>query len=231
MTVVVVIEAMVILLLGVLVAGLLRSHAEILRQLHSLGAGGDESVASPGGLRPRSTGFEKAPADVLAGIDIHGGALSVSLKQGRHDTLVAFLSSSCLSCQAFWKEFSGNFELPTPNTRTVIVTKGPASESPAKVSDLAPPKIPLLMSDDVWDTFRVPMTPYFLLVDGQARVIGEGAASNWKHLVGLLKQAASDARHPESLDTSGRAQFTDIQLSRSGIHPGDRSLYENPLDK
>ena len=39
MTVLVVAEAAAILLLGLLVAGLLRSHAEILRRLHELGAG------------------------------------------------------------------------------------------------------------------------------------------------------------------------------------------------
>ncbi|MGH9223505.1 MAG: hypothetical protein ACRD2W_06890, partial [Acidimicrobiales bacterium] len=39
MTVVVLIEAVVIALLGLLVVGLLRSHAEILRKLHDLEAG------------------------------------------------------------------------------------------------------------------------------------------------------------------------------------------------
>ena len=39
MTVLVVLEGFVILVLSVLVVGLLRSHAEILRSLHDLGAG------------------------------------------------------------------------------------------------------------------------------------------------------------------------------------------------
>ena len=39
MTALIIAEAAVIVLLGLLVAGLLRSHAEILRKLDSLGAG------------------------------------------------------------------------------------------------------------------------------------------------------------------------------------------------
>jgi hypothetical protein len=86
------------------------------------------------------------------------------------------------------------------------------------------------MSDDVWDEFRVPMTPYFLYVDGEARVIGEGAASTWTHLLGLLRQSEADSRtSPVHLDTKGREQFTDSELRGSGIRPGDPSLYENPV--
>lgn len=232
MTAVIIIEGLVIVLLAVLVGGLLKSHAEILRQLHALGASEDGSV-SVGTVhtRPRSTGFEKAPASTLTGVDLAGSTLSVSLEHGRGNTLLAFLSSGCLSCQTFWDEFRGEFDLPTPDTRTVIVTKGPESESASKVRDLAPARIPLLMSDDMWDTFRVPMTPYFLLVDGSGMVVGEGAASSWSHLLGLLRRSAADSADPIHLDTEGRLQFTDTQLRNAGIQPGDPSLYENPLDK
>src|SRR3954466_13754920 len=44
LVVLVTLEAVVIVLLAVLVAGLLRSHAEILRRLHALGAGLDRDV-------------------------------------------------------------------------------------------------------------------------------------------------------------------------------------------
>ena len=57
MAVLVAIEAVVLVLLTVLVAGLLRSHAEILRRLHTMGAGLDpdaaDGVESPVALRPR----------------------------------------------------------------------------------------------------------------------------------------------------------------------------------
>ncbi|HYJ24317.1 MAG TPA: hypothetical protein VE027_04890 [Acidimicrobiia bacterium] len=231
MTAIVIIEGVVIILLAILVAGLLKSHAEILRQLAALGVTeeGAVTVGTPQ-TRPKTTGFEKAPSNTLRGVGLDGADQSMSLVHGRGNTLVAFLSSGCLSCQTFWTEFQGDFELPMPDTRTVIVTKGPGSESAAKLVDMAPPRVPLIMSDETWETFRVPMTPYFLLVDGQGMVIGEGAASSWRHLLGLLRQSARDAV-PVGLDPSGREEFTDQQLRQAGIEPGDSSLYSNPLEK
>ena len=231
MTALIVIEGVVILLLAVLVAGLLKSHAEILRQLNTLGVAEDGSVTStPAQSGPRTTGFEKAPATTLTGVDTSGADVVVSLEHGRGNTLIAFLSSGCLSCETFWREFSGDFDLPTPDTRTVIVTKGPESESPAKVGELAPPRLPLLMSNQVWDLFRVPMTPYFLLVDGSGQVVGEGAAASWRHLLGLLRQSQADAAGPPSPDNRNR-QPSDQDLRNAGVHPGDPSLYEKPVNR
>ena len=232
MTAVIVIEGVVIVLLTILVGGLLKSHAEILRQLHALGVGEDGSIASPAPMnRPRTTGFEKAPATSLSGNSVNGDPSTVSLDHGRGNTLLAFLSSGCTTCQVFWDEFHGEFELPTPDTRTVIVTKGARSESPSKIEALAPSHITLLMSDEVWDVFKVPMTPYFLLVDGDGMVVGEGSASTWRHLLGLLRQSAADAISPLHMDTQGRTQFTDIQLGSAGVEPGDPSLYDNPVEE
>ena len=87
------------------------------------------------------------------------------------------------------------------------------------------------MSDETWDVFRVPMTPYFLLVDGSGMVVGEGAASSWRHLLGFLRQSAADAANPIHLDTGSRLQLTDAQLLDAGVQPGDPSLYENPLER
>lgn len=231
MTAVVIIEGVVILLLAMLVAGLLKSHAEILRQLAALGVGEDGAVTvGTAHTRPRTTGMEKAPANTLHGVGLDGSEQSMSLIHGRGPTLVAFLSSGCLSCQTFWTEMQGDFDLPTPDTRPVIVTKGPGSESVARIRDLAPGRVPLIMSDDTWEAFRVPMTPYFLLVDGEGMVMGEGAASSWRHLLGLLRQSARDAV-PAGLDADGREAFTDQQLRQAGIEPGDPSLYSNPLEE
>ena len=98
MTAIVVIEAVVILLLVILVAGLLKSHAEILRQLHALGA---RETAGPQevDIRTRTTGFEKAPTTVITGTDVRGATRSLSLEHNRGNTLIAFLSSGCASCQ------------------------------------------------------------------------------------------------------------------------------------
>ena len=225
MTAVVIIEAVVIVLLLVLVAGLLKSHAEILRRLASLA---DRKAEPTSAQRLRTTGLGKAPADEISGVDPVGSAVVVSLTHGRGDTLLSFLSTGCASCRVFWEELSGSPQLPTPQTRPVIVTKGPRAESPAKVADLAPDGVKVVMSDETWDAFRVPLTPYFMLVDGEGAVIGEGSATNMKHLLGLFRQSAADS-NPVRLGTRERERLTDDQLSHSGIEPGDPSLYEDPL--
>lgn len=227
MTAVVIIEAVVITLLVVLVAGLLKSHAEILRKLESLGAGGTGAEARPA-QRVGTTGLGKAPTYEIVGIDVRGSATSISLQHGRGETLLAFLSTGCASCRVFWEELGTSPQLPTPDTRPVIVTKGPQAESPSKVVELAPKHISLVMSDEAWEAFRVPLTPYFMLVDGEGGVIGEGSATNMEHLLGLFRQSVADS-DPTRLGTRERQEFTDERLSRAGIEPGDPSLYENPL--
>ncbi|HEX6302003.1 MAG TPA: hypothetical protein VF148_16220 [Acidimicrobiia bacterium] len=225
MVAVVIIEAVVIVLLLVLVAGLLKSHAEILRRLDQIGSSGDVPAQAQ---RLRTTGLGKAPTDQISGVDPVGSAVSISLEHGRGETLLSFLSTGCASCRVFWEQLGGTPDLPTPSTRPVIVTKGPQAESPAKVADLARGGVRVVMSDEAWDTFRVPLTPYFMLVDGRGDVIGEGSATNMSHLLGLFRQSAADSS-PVRLSTRERERLTDDQLSSSGIEPGDPSLYEDPL--
>lgn len=230
MTAIVVIEGVVIVLLLILVAGLLRSHAEILRQLDRLGVGDDTSLplSSP---RPRTVGFEEAPMKTVTGLTPRGAERAITLDHGRSPTLLAFLSSGCASCRVFWSELGADPEQPIPGTRTVIVTKGADGESPDKIAGLAPEGVEIVMSSEVWDNFRVPLTPYFVLLDPDARVIGEGSALTWQQLLGLLRQSAADTPNPAHLGTSERARFTDTHLAESGVEPGDASLYENPLDR
>lgn len=227
MTAVVIIEGLVILMLLVLVAGLLKSHAEILRKLDRLGAG-DAAEPMSQAERLRTTGLGKAPLGAVSGVDPGGAATSASLEHGKGETLLAFLSTGCASCRVFWSELGIDTQMPTPTTRPVIVTKGNASESPAKVAELAPNQVRVIMSDEAWDAFKVPLTPYFMLVDGEGGVIGEGSATDMNHLNSLLKQSSADAS-PIRLGSKDRSELTDHQLSRSGVDPGDPSLYEDPL--
>ena len=225
MTAVVVIEGVVIVLVLVLIAGLLKSHAEILHRLDRLGARSDESTMAQ---RLRTTGLGNAPANEIIGTDQTGSTVSVSLNHGRGETLLCFLSTGCASCRVFWEELATDVDLPTGETRPVIVTKGPHAESPGKVTELAPERVRLVMSDEVWDQFKVPLTPYFILVGPDGQIIGEGSATSMSHLLGLFRQSASDA-NPVRLNTRQREAFTDDQLAGSGIEPGDPSLYEDPL--
>jgi hypothetical protein len=120
--------------------------------------------------------------------------------------------------------------MPTPDTRPIVVTKGPSSESPAKVAEFAGPKMRVVMSDETWDDFKVPVTPYFMLVDRSGRIVGEGSATNLERLLDLFRRSAADAT-PVRMSTRGREKFTDSRLSESGVTPGDSSLYENPTSQ
>ena len=91
---IVAVQAVAIVLLGLLVVGLLRSHAEILRKLHELGAGLDPDAA-PGVTsavpapvrRTASTGFD------LSGTTPGDEAVRIGVVGARQSTLLAFLSS------------------------------------------------------------------------------------------------------------------------------------------
>ena len=216
---VVTIEAVAIVLLGLLVCGLLRSHAEILRRLHQLGAGldpdGAAGVASPVPApvrRSSTTGFD------LAGTTVADEAVRIGVVGARQSTVLAFLSSGCLTCGSFWETFGSPDRLAVPGgARLVIVTKGPAEESESRVRELAPASVPVVMSTAAWEDYRVPHTPYFVYVDGPSgRVIGEGSAQHWQQVVSLWAQALADDR--------GEAR-ADRELLKAGIHPGHESLY------
>ena len=175
MTVLVTTEAVVIALLAVLVAGLLRSHAEILRALHRLEGGSASSVSTPVAA-PRRVTTSSSTAFDLIGAAPDDGELSISVVGARADTLLAFLSSGCATCSRFWEAFVDE-ALPglPPGARLVVVTRGPGEESPARIRGLAPRHVPVVMTDAAWDDYGVPGAPYFVYVDGaEGRVAGRG---------------------------------------------------------
>lgn len=231
MTALVVIEGIVLVLMAILIVGLLRSHAEILRQLHALGAG--ETDLTELGTAPvyQRPGSATATPAAITGATPAGGALSVPLDAGSGLVLLAFLSSGCTTCQPFWRSFAGEFDLPRDDVRPIIVTKGSDEESPSKIAELAPDAVPTVMSTEAWDAMKIPVSPYFVLVDATAGVIvGEGAAASWPHVNDLLSLSLADAGMAGDSpgDTKGRARRVDVELSRAGITPGDPSLYRNP---
>ncbi len=218
MAVLVTLLAIVLALLALLVAGLLRSHAEILRELHGLGVDMDParddhehgSVATAvdapstrgttgsAGRAVRSKEVPKRPS--RAGSDLVGtgptlDAVSVAVTGVQHFTLLAFLSSGCGSCLDFWDAFrdEGPVEIPG-DARLVCVTKDPSEESVAAIQRLAPHDVPTVMSSAAWTAYDVPVAPFFVLVDGPSgEVVGEGAANEWGHVQSLLHNALDDA--------------------------------------
>jgi hypothetical protein len=250
MVAVVVALVFIVGILALLVAGLLRSHAEILRALHDLGINLDpsdltsgtqsQSVAQPR-LRPgipSPRAGEVEPTDII-GVDISNEALSVAIVGTGRLTLLAFLSSSCLTCRGFWKDLDNDRVSIPGGARPVIVAKGFEAESESALRDLAPRNVTTIMSSAGWSDYEVPVAPYFVLVDGATdSIVGEGAAATWAQLENLMSQSMADLglafdreQQSSSKRTFGRrgadrAARVDQELRAAGLEPGDARLYQ-----
>lgn len=241
MTVVVTLLAVVVAVLTVLVIGLLRSHAVVLRRLHELGAGVDEAPvrAAPGRPSPTDASVGRAAADV-AGVDPGGDAVAVRIVGARHDTVLLFLSSTCLTCARFWDDLRDARSVSLPDgARLVVVAKGPAEESPSAIAELAPRGFMTVLSSDAWEAYDVPGSPYVVAVDGPAGTVkGEGTGSSWAQVAGLLAQATGDlgftaaggARRRKARPDAERESDIDAALLAAGVLPGDERLH-TPLDQ
>lgn len=229
MTALVILEGVVIALLVVLVAGLLRSHAEILQRLEALDGGGESTGGRTEGLQVARRAPKVAPASI-SGTTPSGSTSAIALRDTRGFVLVAFLSSGCSTCRPFWEALNTGVEMPGPDVRPVIVTKDPSEESAGRISELAPRTVPTIMSSATWDDFKIPVSPYFVLVEaGSGDVVGEGAAASWEHVRDLMSAAMADAGYTRGRsDTVARSLRTEAHLDAAGIRPGDPSLYRNP---
>lgn len=224
MTAAVVALGAAVLLLAVLVAGLLRSHAEILKALHELGAGleldeqGPVPVAIEGVRTPRT--HDLSVPDSVSGETLDGELLALSLLG--QDTMVAFLSSGCSTCQEFWTAFRDDPPLP-PGARLVVVTRGPDEESPSALEKLRPSAVPVLLSDETWEAFGVPGSPYFAYVDARGDLVGEGSGASWQQVLDLMQQSRADAVRRRSRRGPDR---DDEVLRDAGIDAEHPSLWE-----
>ncbi len=244
----------VVAVLALLVVGLLRSHATIIRALHDAGidldpdadgtgpvpvrlGDGPEGRTRPG--VPEPAGASGRRAIDIAGVTAAGAARTVAVTSGP-TTLLAFLTAGCSTCAGFWEAFAagdGTGTVPglPADVRLVIVTKGPDLESPADVAALAPPGVLTLQSSQAWDDYGIPVAPYFALVDGRRGVVvGEGAAASWARVRDLLDRARRDAGlTDDAIDrrellrggASRNRARVDRDLLDAGIRPGDPRLH------
>ncbi|HET9689726.1 MAG TPA: hypothetical protein VFP61_01130 [Acidimicrobiales bacterium] len=243
-----VVTLVAVALLGVLVVGLLRSNAELHRAFHSLGvdlgtdtpAGDREaSRATPISLTPRPTPARPDAGDVpdLVGTTPGGDGVGLAVGGARHDTLIAFLTTGCSTCKAFWQVIgAGPAEVPG-GARLVVVTRGAEAESPAAVAALAG-ATPVVMSTEAWQRYDVPYAPYFVYVSGPgSRVLGEGAAATWDAMTTLIRGALADSTPatsapgapvpavPKAAADAAREARIDRDLAAAGILPGDPRLH------
>jgi hypothetical protein len=227
-------------LLAVLVAGLLRANAEVMRTLHHMGADMSESGPTPVGLSVRPTPARPESTDVadLVGVTPAGDPISLAITGVRHDTLVAFLTSGCATCRGFWDAFRpGTLSVPG-GARLVVVTRGPEGESPGTIANLAGSTLPVVMSTDAWERYDIPYSPYFVYVSGLAgRVVGEGVAAGWEEVRTLVANAVADGTtqpsvgRPRSRADRARDAAVDRALEETGITPGDPRLHPTKIDE
>lgn len=211
------VEGALIAVLVLFMIALLRSHAEILRRLVAL-----EGGTPAGTLAGAATATTTRRVSELAGQTLAGDAVKLSLGPGSPRTLLAFLSSGCAACEPLWADLHRG--TPTsPETRLVVVTKGPDRESVSRLTALAPPGREVVMSSAAFVDFEVPVTPHFLLVDASGRIAGRGSATSWRQILTLLDDADRD--HRAAADSASRAARADEALAASGVTAGHQSLY------
>ena len=230
MTVLVSVETALLIIVALLVAGMLRTHADIMRALN-LSPVEDRQQPQPQELPPSRTG---PPADVdeqltvpaapLEGVNLDLRPVSVEMKRDG-GTLLGFLTSGCLACLRFWSELSSptnRLSMP-PGARLILVVKDPDEESVARLRQLAPVDHPVVMSSQAWLDYGVPGAPYFVWIDGlSATVRGVGASDRIEGVLNLLSDQLLE-QDPDRLAEEDR------QLLAAGIHPDHPSLYGLPV--
>lgn len=202
MAAVLAIDTTLVVLLTVLVAGVLRSHAEILRAVRVYADPADQGVVeagTPGEFQP--TGIVEALG--LVGQRIDGSGVEVPLwSKDDRDTVLAFLSTGCVSCETFWNTFGGTRDLGfESDTRVIIVAKDLEEESRGRLRRWAPAHHELVLSSRAWRDYRIPQSPYFIYIRGaDARLVGEGSAGTWSQVLKMMGEAAEDNLSDEALD-------------------------------
>jgi hypothetical protein len=220
-------EGFAVALLGLLVAGLLRSHAVILRALHDLGADldphsdahADRQVIS--GTRVPSLRSEDTAHD-LSGQRLDGSAAAVGVVGARHDSVLAFLSTGCATCVPFWGALREG-ATAAGDTRVVVVVQD--EDSVSKLRELAGPDLDVIASSRAWLDYGVPGSPHIVHVNGPTgRVVGEGTGHSWDQVMDLLTQGNGATAGGETQDRDNPTRI-DHELAVVGIGPGHPSLH------
>jgi len=235
--------AVIVAIMAVMVTGLLRSHADILKILHDLGA--DITANASSGPVPLDLGAklpserESTSAPPISGVTPFGDAISTG-GSGGGLLLLSFLSSGCTTCAEFWQSFQAPQQLGFPaGIRLVVVTKGPELEVPSEVQSRSGSAVEVIMSTQAWIDYEVPGSPFFILVDGAGgRRLGEGIANHFSQVVEMIRRADADKKSfivPVLHDEAGltgpeREADNDTRLLAAGITPGHASLYPTSLE-
>jgi hypothetical protein len=198
MNILVFVDTVLLALLCLLMVGLLRGHAELMRRTSAMESNPDGPPELNGA---KGNGFEllpapraeETPAFDIAGTLLDGGVQKVSMRSNRN-TLLAFLSSGCSACVPFWEGLSDVQRKQLPGqARIVVVSKDPEMESPSRLESLVPPETSFIMSSQAYADYKVELSPYFIFVEGTSgQVVSEGTATTWPQVLSLLTDAMRD---------------------------------------
>lgn len=130
------------------------------------------------------------PAHDISGDYPDGSAVDVSVIDAPSRTVVAFLSTTCVTCRHLWETLPG--ARLGDRTRLVVVTQGSEIERAERVSALASGPLDVVMSTAAWDDYGVTVAPTFVLVDGPSgQCVAEVSAETWGQVrAGLLRTPA-----------------------------------------
>ena len=150
------------------------------------------------GLRPIPSGTADAPAAWPAadveGVSPAGEPIEVRLDEVGGRLLLAFLTTDCIGCRAFWDVLRRVEDSHLPDdVSSVVVTRGPSVVASEEVAASAAGfgQVPVIMSERAWTDYRVTSYPFFVVAEARSRtVIAETVGLGWDDVLSLLSQEA-----------------------------------------
>jgi len=112
---------------------------------------------------PRPVGITGAS---ITGTAPDGSPLSIALTGNPTPTLLAFLGSTCVTCDGLWRDADRVARRTRHHLRIIVVTRGSGAEPARLVAAKAPRSVPVVMSDDAWTAYAAGAAPAFSVVDG-----------------------------------------------------------------
>ena len=205
MAILVGVETVLLVLLGILVLGLLRSHAEILRvqSASSETAARREAVAEAA----RTNGNLPERAIDIVGVNLDLEASVVELSNPPNNVLLAFLTSGCLACEDFWRLLArggGRLDLPGGGD-VIVVAKNRTDDSLSRLRKLASAETRVVLSTEAWKAYDASAAPYFVHVAAGGRVLGGGVSERWEQLRATLEGALEDVAIDDALRAAAGA--------------------------
>lgn len=119
--------------------------------------------------------------------DLGGSALTVPMAGA--NTLLLFLSPSCVVCRRITSSFSGVLsQLQSPNLQVVLVTPSPADENGRSyLVNLARLGLPVVASNDVVNRMAIQVYPYAFVLNEEGMVRAKGVIDEIDQLVSLVR--------------------------------------------